>query len=54
MRGLTDWGLSDVRVTYFGGPFIIRILLFRVPYQGPVVSETPTFWEQGLFAVLRV
>ena len=30
------------------GVLITRILLFRVPYQGPLFSETPTFLEHEI------
>ena len=35
-------GVSEIRVPYFG-VLIIRILLFRVLYQGPLFSETPIY-----------
>ena len=34
------WEFPKIRGTLFGVP-IIRILLFRVLYQGPLFSETP-------------
>ena len=35
-------GVSENEGTLFGGP-IIRILLFRVLYRGPLFSETPIY-----------
>ena len=44
LEGLTtrDMGASKNRGTLFGGVRIIRILLFRVLYWGPLFPETPT------------
>ena len=38
------WEFPKIGVPYFG-VLIIRILLFRVLYLGPLFSETPTFPE---------
>ena len=36
------WEFPNIGVTYFG-VLIIRILLFRVLYSGPLFSETPWY-----------
>ena len=40
MRGLCIWDFPKIRLPYFG-VLMIRILLLRVLYQGPLFSETP-------------
>ena len=34
-------GFPKIRGTLFGSPYVIRILLFRALYSGPLFSETP-------------
>ena len=48
VRGQRKWEFPKIRLPYFG-VLVIRILLFRVLYQGPLVSETPKliFAAQG-------
>ena len=36
------WGFPKNRVPYFG-VLVIRVLLFRVLYLGPLFSETPSY-----------
>ena len=41
-------GVSENGGDLIWGVLITRILLFRVPYQGPLFSETPTFLEHEI------
>ena len=40
MRRVAIWGFPKIRGTLFG-VLIIRILLFKLLYLGPLFSETP-------------